>query len=163
MSSITIRTEVRGLDLTLDGVFLSLTCDGEDVTPPIVLSNEETDRLRLEMSKGMLWEWNQFEELKTQAVMRYRRYLAAWLVMLLAAFSAFIGYPDYYICVALSLLSMFLWWRAAYMERKSEQEAQDLRRNFRPEWNYLRERLLEQEIGAVDTAKQTDDNAGEIQ
>jgi hypothetical protein len=151
MSSITIRTEVRGLNLTLDGVFLSLTRSGEEVVPAVVLSDEETDRVRMEMSKAMLREWNQFEELKTHAVMRYRRYLAAWLVMCLAAFSAFVGYPDYYICVALSLLSIFLWWRAAYMERKAEREAQDLRRDFRPEWNYLRERLQEQEIGPEST------------
>jgi general stress protein CsbA len=163
MSSITIRTEVRGLDLTLDGVFLSVTRSGEDILPPIVLSDEETDRLRLEMSKALLWEWNQFEELKTNAVMRYRRYLAAWLVMCLAAFSAFVGYPDYYICVALSLLSLFLWWRTAYMERKSEQEAQDLRRSFRPDWSYLRERLQEQEIGPAESPTQSDSKPGEIQ
>lgn len=161
MSSITIRTEVRGLDLTLDGVFLSLTRSGEEVMPGIVLSDEETDRVRLEMSKAMLWEWNQLEELKTRAVMRYRRYLAAWLVMCLAAFSAFVGYPDYYICVALSLLSIFLWWRAAYMERKAEREAQELRREFRPDWNYLRERLLEEQIGPAETQAQPD--RGEVQ
>jgi hypothetical protein len=161
MSSTTIRTEVRGLDLTLDGVFLSLTRSGEEVMPGIVLSDEETDRVRLEMSKGLLWEWNQFEELKTHAVMRYRRYLAAWLVMCLAAFSAFVGYPDYYICVALSLLSIFLWWRAAYMERKAVKEAEDARRAFRPDWSYLRERLLEQEIGPVDRPAQPD--PGELQ
>jgi hypothetical protein len=163
MSSTTIRTEVRGLDLTLDGVFLSLTRSGEDVMPAIVLSDEETDGVRLEMSKALLWEWNQFEELSTHAVMRSRRYLAAWLVMCLAAFSAFVGYPDYYICVALSLLSIFLWWRAAYMERKAEREAQELRRAFRPDWNYLRERLQEQEIGVPDTASRSDSKPGEIQ
>ena len=158
MSSITIRTEVRGLDLTLDGVFFSLTRSGDEVMPGIVLSDEETDRVRLEMSKALLWEWNQFEEMKTRAVMRYRRYLAAWLVMCLAAFSAFIGYPDYYICAALSLLSIFLWWRAAYMERKADQEAQDARREFRSDWSYLRERLQEQEVGTP-----SDRSTGEIQ
>jgi hypothetical protein len=158
--SLTIRTEVRGLDLTLDGVFLSLTRSGEEVMPAIVLNDEETERLRLEMSKALLWEWNQFEELKSHAVMRSRRYLAAWLVMILAAFSAFIGYPDYMICAILSLFSIFLWWRAAHMERKAEREAQELRREFRPDWDYLRERLQEQEIGRSDTPNEPQRHGG---
>ncbi len=66
------------------------------------------------MAKAQLWEWNQLEESKSRAVMRYRRYLGSWLVMCLAAFSAYVSYPEYFICVFLSLLSIFLWWRAAY-------------------------------------------------
>ena len=69
--------------------------------------------------------------------MRYRRYLGSWLVMCLAAFSAYVSYPEYFICVFLSLLSIFLWWRAAFMERKAEREAQSLRNTFRPDWSYL--------------------------
>jgi hypothetical protein len=41
------------------------------------------------------------------------------------------------------LLSIFLWWRAAYMERQAEREAQSLRNSFRPDWGYLQERLQE--------------------
>lgn len=143
MSSFTIRTEIRGLDLTLDEISLSVVRAGEDVVVPLSLSADEVDRLRLEMVKAQLWEWNQLEEAKSRAVMRYRRYLGSWLVMCLAAFSAYVSYPDYYICVFLSLLSVFLWWRAAYAERQAESEAQSLRSAFRPDWNYLRERLQE--------------------
>ncbi len=60
---------------------------------PVSLSPEEVDRLRLEMAKAQLWEWNQLEEVKSRAVMRYRRYLGSWLVMCLAAFSAYVSYP----------------------------------------------------------------------
>ena len=144
MSSTTIRTEIRGLDLTLDEISLSVSRSGEDLIVPVSLSPEEVERLRLEMAKAQLWEWNQLEELKSRAVMRYRRYLGSWLVMCLAAFSAVdVSYPEYYICVFLSLLSIFLWWRAAYMERKADSEAQSLRNAFRPDWSYLQERLQE--------------------
>ncbi len=107
------------------------------------LSPEEVERLRLEMAKAQLWEWNQLERSNSRAVMRYRRYLGSWLVMCLAAFSAYVSYPEYFICVFLSLLSIFLWWRAAFMERKAEREAQSLRNSFRPDWGYLQERLQE--------------------
>jgi hypothetical protein len=143
MSSSTIRTEIRGLDLTLDEISLSVVRSGEDLIVPASLSPEEVERLRLEMAKAQLWEWNQLEESKSRAVMRYRRYLGSWLVMCLAAFSAYVSYPEYYICVFLSLLSIFLWWRAAYMERKAEHEAQSLRNAFRPDWTCLQERLQE--------------------
>jgi hypothetical protein len=143
MSSSTIRTEIRGLDLTLDDISLSVVRSGEDLIAPVSLSPEEVERLRLEMTKAQLWEWNQLEEAKSRAVMRYRRYLGSWLVMCLAAFSAYVSYPEYFICVFLSLLSIFLWWRAAFMERKAEREAQSLRNSFRPDWGYLQERLQE--------------------
>jgi hypothetical protein len=143
MSGTTIRTEIRGLDLTLDEISLSVSGSGNDLIAPVSLSPQEVDRLRLEMAKAQLWEWNQLEEQKSRAVMRYRRYLGSWLVMCLAAFSAYVSYPEYMICVALSLLSIFLWWRAAFMERKADKEAQSLRNNFRPDWIYLQGRLQE--------------------
>ncbi len=143
MSSSTIRTEIRGLDLTLDEISLSVVRSGQDLIVPVSLSSEEIERLRLEMAKAHLWEWNQLEEAKSRAVMRYRRYLGSWLVMCVAAFSAYVSYPEYFICVFLSLLSIFLWWRAAFMERKAERDAQSLRNDFRPDWNYLQERLQE--------------------
>lgn len=143
MSSTTIRTEIRGLDLTLDEISLSISGSGHDLIAPVSLSPQEVDRLRLEMAKAQLWEWNQLEEVKARAVMRYRRYLGSWLVMCLAAFSAYVSYPEYLICVFLSLLSIFLWWRAAYMERKADSEAQSLRNSFRPDWSYLQGRLQE--------------------
>ncbi|HEY1732499.1 MAG TPA: hypothetical protein VGG15_12155 [Terriglobales bacterium] len=143
MSSSTIHTEIRGLDLTLDEISLSVVHSGQDLIVPVSLSPEEVDRFRLEMAKAQLWEWNQLEQAKSHAVMRYRRYLGSWLVMCLAAFSAYISYPEYVICLFLSLLSIFLWWRAAYMERKAESEAQTLRNSYRPDWNYLQERQQE--------------------
>ena len=70
--------------------------------------------------------------------MRYRRYLGSWLVMCLAAFSAYLGYPSYYLCIFLSLLSIFLWWRAAYAEREAEAEAQAQRKLLSSlDWSYI--------------------------
>ncbi len=143
MSSSTIRTEIRDLDLTLDEISLSVSRSGEDLIVPVTLSPEEVARLRLEMAKALLPEWNQLEEMKSRATMRYRRYLGSWLTMCVAAFSAYIGYPSYYLCLVLSLLSIFLWWRAGFMEQKDEREAQVTRRAFRPDWSYLDERLQE--------------------
>lgn len=143
MSSSTIRTEIRGLDLTLDEISLSISRSGEDLVAPITLSPEEVERLRLEMAKAMLPEWNQLEEVKTQATTRYRRYLGSWLVMCAAALSAYLSYPSYYLCVFLLLLSIVLWWRAGYMEQQAEREAQSARNAFRPDWAYLQERLQE--------------------
>ena len=143
MSSTTIRTEIRGLDLSLDEISLSISSSGQDLVAPIALSPEEVDRLRLEMAKAHLPEWNQLEEMKTQATTPYRRYLGSWLVMCAAAFSAYVSYPSYYLCVFLLLLSIFLWWRAGYMEQQAEREAQSTRNAFRADWTYLQERLLE--------------------
>ena len=86
MSSSTIRTEIRGLDLTLDEISLSVVRSGEDLIVPLSLSPEEVERLRLEMAKAQLWEWNQLEGSNSRAVMRYRRYLGSWLVMCLGRF-----------------------------------------------------------------------------
>ena len=143
MPSTTIRTEIRGLDLTLDDISLSVSRSGEDLMVPVTLSPDEVGRLRLEMAKALLPEWNQLEEMKSRATTRYRRYLGSWVTMCVAAFSAYIGYPSYYLCVVLSLLSVFLWWRAGFMEQQDEREAQATRNAFRPEWSYLQERLQE--------------------
>jgi len=141
-----VRTEIRGLELVVEGSNLVLSAGGSDLIPPIRLTTEEAERLRLEMAKAQLWEWNQLEELKSRAVLRYRRYLASWLVMCLAAFSAYIGYPSYYLSVFLCLLAIFLWWRAGYAEQQADRDAQAERSAFLPTWNYLRQRLEESEI-----------------
>src|SRR5664279_539292 len=108
-SNIALRTEVRGLEIQVEGSNLVLSADGSDLIPPIRLTTEDAERLRIEMAKSQLWEWNQLEELRSRAVLRYRRYLASWLVLCLAAFSAYIGYPSYYLSVELCLLSILLW------------------------------------------------------
>ena len=141
----TLRTEVRGLELRLDGLDLALSADGSDLTAPIPLNAEAAQRVRLEMAKAQLWEWNQIEELRSRAELRYRRYLGSWLVMCLAAFSAYLGYPSYVLCVIFALLSIFLWWRAGHEEQRAEREAKAERNKFRPDWDYLRQRLEESE------------------
>ncbi len=149
MPSTTIRTEVRGLELTLDEISLSISSAGQDLVAPITLSPEEVERLRLEMTKRLLPEWNQMEEMKVQATMRYRRYLGSWLVMCAAAFSAYVSYPEYFLCLFLLLLSIFLWFRAGYMERQAERESQAARNRFRGDWGYLQERLQESDEHAA--------------
>ncbi len=144
-----IRTEVRGLEIQLEGSNLVLSSDGNDLIAPIRLSTEDAERLRLEMAKSQLWEWNQLEELRSRAVLRYRRYLASWLVLCVAAFSAYVGYPSYYLCVFLCLLAIFLWWRAGYAEQQAEREAAAERRAFVPDWNHIRQRLEESETSSA--------------
>ena len=138
-----VRTEIRGLELVVEGSNLVLSAGGSDLIPHIRLTTEEAERLRLEMAKAQLWEWNQLEELKSRAVLRYRRYLASWLVMCLAAFSAYLGYPSYALCVVFALLSIFLWWRAGHEEQRAEREAQVERNKFRADWDYFRQRIEE--------------------
>ena len=94
-STIGIRTEVYGLELSLSASQLVLSAGGQSLTAPIVLSSDDAERLRLEFAKAQLWEWNRIEELKSRAEKRYRHYLGSWLVLCLAAFSAYIGYPGY--------------------------------------------------------------------
>ena len=65
-----VRTEIRGLELVVEGSNLVLSAGGSDLIPPIRLTTEEAERLRLEMAKAQLWEWNQLEELKSRAVLR---------------------------------------------------------------------------------------------
>ena len=67
MSSNTIRTEIRGLDLTLDEISLSVSALGRRSDRAVSLSPEEVERLRLEMAKAQLWEWNQLEEVEVRA------------------------------------------------------------------------------------------------
>ena len=138
-----VRTEVRGLELRLEGSHLVLSSDGSDLAAPLPLNAEESERLRIEMAKAQLWEWNQLEELKSRAELRYRRYLGSWLVMCLAAFSAYLGYPSFYLCLFFAALSIFLWWRAGYEEQRTDRAAQGERNKFQADWNYLRERLEE--------------------
>lgn len=144
-----LRTEVRGFEIQLEGSNLVLSADGSDLISPIRLTTEQTERLRLEMAKAQLWEWNQLEELRSRAVLRYRRYLASWLVMCLAAFSAYIGYPSYYLSVFLCLLAIFLWWRTGYVERQAAREARAERSAFVANWSYIRQRLEESETTAT--------------
>jgi len=138
-----VRTEIHGVELRLNDKELSLWSNESDVFAAMLLSPEAADRLRLEMFKAQLPEWNQLEEAKHRTEQRARRYLGAWLVMCLAAFSAYLGYPSYYLCLFLAALSIFLWWRTGYEEQKADREAQAERNKFRADWNYLRDRLEE--------------------
>ena len=151
----TLRTEVRGLELRLDGLDLALSADGSDLTAPIPLNAEAADRLRIEMAKAQLWEWNQLEERRSRAELRYRRYLGSWLVMCVAAFSAYLGYPSYALCVVFALLSIFLWWRAGFVEQQAERDAKAERNKFRPDWDYFRQRLEETEVARGGESSET--------
>jgi hypothetical protein len=142
-AAIAIRTEVRGLELHLTDSQLALAADGKCLTAPIVLSSEDAERVRMEMAKAQLWEWNQLESLKAKADRRYRNYLGSWLVLCLAAFSAYIGYPSYYLPVFPSGLSIFIWWRAGYEEQKADRAAQAERSRFTPDWSYFQQRAEE--------------------
>ena len=145
MSS-TIHTEIRGLDLALDDEdSLGILLLGEQAIAPVPLSPDDAERLRLEMAKAQLWEWNDLENLKARAELRYRRYMASSLVLCLAAFSAYIGYPGYIMPMVFILLSIFLWWRAGYEEQRAERRAQAQRNEFRADWKYVRERLEQDE------------------
>src|SRR5271166_1758735 len=75
-ATIGIRTEVYGLELHLSAAQLVLAAGGQSLTAPIVLSTDDANRLRMEFAKVQLWEWNQFEELKSRAEKRYRHF--AW-------------------------------------------------------------------------------------
>jgi len=138
-----IRTEVYGLELYLADSQLVLASDGQDVTAPTPLSSDDAERLRMEMAKAQLWEWNLLQELQSQAEKRYRHYLGSWLVLCLAAFSAYVGYPSYYLPVFLSALSIFIWWRAGYEEQKADRAAQAERSRFTPDWRYFQQRADE--------------------
>ena len=142
-ASIGIRTEVYGLELHLSAAHLVLSADGKSLAAPIVLSSDDAERLRIEMAKAQLSEWNQIEELKAKAEKRYRHYLGSWLVLCLGAFSAYIGYPSYYLPLFLSALSLFLWWRAGYEEQQQEKAAQAERNRFVPDWSYFQRRAEE--------------------
>jgi hypothetical protein len=136
-----IRTEVRGLDLCLDENTLLLSRSGEYLTPVVRLTPEEAEQVAMEMAKAQLWEWNQIDELKRKAEKRYKNYLGSWLVMCVAAFSVYVGFPNYYLPVFLLLVSIGLWWRAGFVERQEEQAAHEERKRFKPYWGYIRQRL----------------------
>ena len=137
-ASIRIRTEVYGLELHLSASQLVLTAGGKSLTSPIVLSSDDAERLRIEIAKAQLWEWNQLEELKSKAEKRYRQCLGSWLTLCLAAFSAYIGYPSYYLPVFLSSLSIFIWWRGGHLEQQGcDRAAQAERNRFIPDWSYF--------------------------
>jgi len=142
-ATIGIGTEVYGLELNVSASQLVISAGGKSLTAPIVLSNEDAERLRMEMAKAQLWEWNQPEGLKAKAEKRYRNYLGSWLVLCLAAFSAYIGYPGYYLPLFLSALSIFLWWRTGHEEQKADKAALAERRRFVPEWSYFQQRAEE--------------------
>ncbi len=142
-AAIGIRTEVYGLELHLSASQLVLSAGGQSLTAPIVLSSDDAERLRLEIAKAQLWEWNQFEALKSRAEKRYRNYLGSWLALCLAAFSAYIGYPSYYPPVFLSALSIFIWWRAGYEEQKADRAAKAERKRFVPDWSFFQQRAEE--------------------
>ena len=155
MPSSTIRTEVRGLDLSLDGSVLSLSAGGKEVVVPVVLPPEDAALLRVEMAKALLPEWNQIEEARTRATTRYRRYLGSWLMMCVSAFTAYVSYPQYLLCLLLSAFSIFLWWRAGFMDQKAERQSQALRNAFRPDWFYIQQRLLESDEGSLEDRTKT--------
>jgi len=143
VGAISIRTEVHGFELHLAGPQLVLSSGGANLTAPIVLSDDDAERLRMEFAKAQLWEWNLIESLKAKAEKRYKHYLGSWLVLCLAAFSAYLGYPGYYLPLFLSALSIFIWWRAGDEEQKSDKAAQAERNRFVPEWSYFQQRAEE--------------------
>ena len=142
-TTVRIRTEVYDLELELAGPQLLLSTGGQSLTAPIVLSSDDAERLRIELAKAELWEWNQIEALKSRAEKRYRYCLGSWLALCLAAFSAYIGYPSYYLPLFLSGLSIFIWWRAGYEEQKADRAAQVERNRFVPDWSYFQRRAEE--------------------
>ncbi len=141
--TIAIRTEVHGLEIQLADSQLLLTSDGKRLMAPIVLNTDDAERLRMEFAKAQLWEWNQLEQLKSKTEKRYRYYLGSWLVLCLAAFSAYIGYPSYYLPLFLSALSVFIWWRAGNEEQKADRAARAERDRFTPDWSYFQQRAEE--------------------
>ena len=131
----------------LDEDSLSIANAGEPILDATPLQAADAERLRIEMAKAQLWEWNQFAQQKARAELRYRRYLGSWLVMCLAAFSVYVGFPDFYLPIFFSLISIFLWWRAGHEEQRAEREAQAQRNDFRAEWEYITQRLEEEGTG----------------
>ena len=148
-AAVVIHTEVYGLELQLADSQLVLVSGGKSLTAPIVLGSEDADRLRMEMAKAHLPEWNEIESMKASVERRRRSYLGSWLVLCLAAFSAYIGYPSYAVPLFLSALSIFLWWRAGYQERQSEKQALAERNRFVPDWSYYQKRSEESTASGV--------------
>jgi hypothetical protein len=53
------------------------------------------------------------------------------------------------------LLSILLWWRASLLERKDEQAAREERKQFIPDWSYIRQRLEESNTTMADNGNPT--------
>ena len=138
-----IRTEVRGLDLCLDETTLLLSRSGEYLTAPIALSPADAEKLAMEMAKAQLWEWNQIDELKRKADKRYKNYLGSWLVMCLAAFSAYVGFPGYYLPVfpAADFDSAVVAGQLCGAAGRTGGPRRE--KTFIPDWSYIRQRLEE--------------------
>ena len=66
-TAIAIRTEILGLEIQLADSQLLLTSDGKSLMAPIVLNTDDAERLRMELAKAQLWEWNQLEALKAKS------------------------------------------------------------------------------------------------
>lgn len=54
----TVSTEIYGFDLQLEGCHLKFLRYGNAIVPPITLGEVEAEKLRLELAKAQLWEWN---------------------------------------------------------------------------------------------------------
>ena len=140
-----VRTEVRGLEIQIEGSNLVLSADGSDLVPPIRLTTEDAERLRIEMAKAQLWEWNQLEELRSRAVLRYRRYLASvagtvrGCVQCLYRISQLL--PQCFSVPAVDLPLV----ESGLRQGQAERDAAAERRAFVPEWNYVRQRMEESE------------------
>ena len=102
----------------------------------------------MEMAKAQLWEWNQFDELKRNAEKRYKNYLGSWLVMCVAAFSAYVGFPNYYCRYS------YCWFR---LDCGGERASSNVKKSRQPtkkenssvaDWSYIRQRL--DDVAATD-------------
>jgi hypothetical protein len=139
----TIRTEILGFDVVLEEDTLSIASSGRPLFHATLVP-ADAELLSLEMTKARMAEWNQLQQLKSRAELRYRRYLGSWVVMCVAAFSAYVSYPAYVLPIVLCLLSIFLWWRAGHEEQRAERETQARRREFQPNEGYIRRRMEEE-------------------
>jgi hypothetical protein len=148
-SGTVISTEIHGLDLCLQKSDLNLLRLGENIIPPITLGEAEAERLRLELAKVRLWEWNQFAEARWKAEKRYARYFRSWLVMGLAALAAHTGYPSYWVALLIALISAIMWRWARFQEDQGTRAAQEERGTFFPDWTYFRRRFDEAPMVAV--------------
>jgi hypothetical protein len=149
MSGRTVSTEIHGFDLRLEGCELSFLRSGEKIIPSIMLGEAQAERLRLELAKAELWEWNQFADVRRKAEKRYGRYFRSWLLMALAAVAARGGYPSYWVSILTALMSCSVWRWARFREDQGTRVAQDERENFFPDWTYFRRRFDESPMTAV--------------
>jgi hypothetical protein len=149
MAEKTVSTEIYGLDFRLSGRELELLRFSEQIISPVALCETDAERLRLELAKAQLWEWNQFAEMRRKAQRRYSRYFRSWLLMAAAAVAAHTGYPSYWLSVLAASASCALWWRATFTENRATRAAQDEKENFFPDWSYLRRRFDENPMAAV--------------